>query len=96
MLFLSPNYHSTLDGDTDKFVENMKSLMDYHESQIRISVEGFNTSGDPVELYTSLQRLFETCGEVDKIEIKIDPVTDQLIRFVIFFFGYYFEMNTSN
>ncbi|CAF1696497.1 unnamed protein product [Brassica oleracea var. botrytis] len=69
----------TLDGDTDKFVENMKSLMDYHESQIRISVEGFNTSGDPVELYTSLQRLFETCGEVDNIEIKIDPVTDQLI-----------------
>lgn len=91
VLFLSPNYHSTLDGDTDKFVESMKSLFDYQESQIRISVEGFNTSADPVELYTSLQDLFKTCGEVDHIEFKIDRVRKQVIRFVSFFFflGYF-------
>nr|XP_018472753.1 PREDICTED: nucleolin 1-like [Raphanus sativus] len=69
----------TLDGDTDKFVESMKSLFDYQESQIRISVEGFNTSADPVELYTSLQDLFKTCGEVDHIEFKIDRVRKQVI-----------------
>ncbi|KAG2334826.1 hypothetical protein Bca52824_006006 [Brassica carinata] len=66
-------------GDTDNFVENMKSLMDYHESQIRISVEGFDTSADPVEIYTSLQNLFKTCGKVDSIEFKIDHVKKQLI-----------------
>lgn len=99
-----PIYHSTWVGDTDNFVENMKSLMDYHESQIRISVEGFDTSADPVEIYTSLQNLFKTCGKVNSIEFKIDHVKKQLIRYVyflnVFFFTFsfwdIFETNTSN
>ncbi|KAL0842877.1 hypothetical protein Bca101_016122 [Brassica carinata] len=64
----------------DKFVDVMKSYYDYAKSRIRIGVEGYNTSLQPIELYRALESLFKTCGEVHNIKIRRDPVTNALER----------------
>ncbi|CAH8388181.1 unnamed protein product [Eruca vesicaria subsp. sativa] len=55
----------------DKYVGVMK---------IRIGVEGYNTSLQPIDLYRALESLFKTCGEVHNIQILRDPVTNALER----------------
>ncbi|KAJ4908670.1 RNA-binding (RRM/RBD/RNP motifs) family protein [Raphanus sativus] len=64
----------------DEFVNVIKSHFDYVKSRIRIGVEGYNTSLEPIDLYWALESLFKTCGEVDDIEIDRDPVTNALKR----------------
>ncbi|XP_048607668.1 nucleolin 2-like [Brassica napus] len=53
--------------------------MDTCASRTKIRVEGFNTSSDRLVLLRALKDLFETCGEVKNIEIRVDPVS-KLIR----------------
>ncbi|CAN6810211.1 unnamed protein product [Brassica oleracea] len=64
----------------DKYVEVMKQYYDYVKSRIRIGVEGYDTSLEPIDLYRALESLFKTCGEVHNIEIRRDPVTNALQR----------------
>lgn len=52
----------------------------YCKIRIRIGLEGYNTSLEPIDLYWALESLFKTCGEVDDIEIDRDPVTNALKR----------------
>ncbi|CAF1696555.1 hypothetical protein Bca4012_000306 [Brassica carinata] len=62
----------------DKYVEVMKQYYDYVKSRIRIGVEGYDTSLEPIDLYRALESLFKTCGEVHNIEIRRDRVTKAL------------------
>ncbi|KAJ4880424.1 RNA-binding (RRM/RBD/RNP motifs) family protein [Raphanus sativus] len=50
-----------------------------HAHRTTIRVEGFNTSSDRLVLYRALKDLFEPCGEVEHIEIRVDPES-KLIR----------------
>ncbi|KAG5402880.1 hypothetical protein IGI04_008999 [Brassica rapa subsp. trilocularis] len=45
---------------------------------IRIGVEGYDTSLEPIDLYRALESLFKTCGEVHNMEIRRDRVTKAL------------------
>ncbi|CDY69056.1 BnaAnng29220D, partial [Brassica napus] len=62
----------------DKYVEVMKQYYDYVKSRIRIGVEGYDTSLEPIDLYRALESLFKTCGEVHNMEIRRDRVTKAL------------------
>ncbi|KAJ4894495.1 RNA-binding (RRM/RBD/RNP motifs) family protein [Raphanus sativus] len=64
---------------TENFVQHMKIWMDICASRTMIRVEGFNTSSDRLVLYRALKDLFEPCGEVEHIEIRVDPES-KLIR----------------
>ncbi|KAJ4908725.1 nucleolin 1-like isoform X1 [Raphanus sativus] len=63
----------------ENFVRHMKEWMDICARTTMIRVEGFNTSSDRLVLYRALKDLFETCGEVENIEIRVDPES-KLIR----------------
>ncbi|XP_013602672.1 PREDICTED: nucleolin 1-like isoform X1 [Brassica oleracea var. oleracea] len=64
----------------DAHLEVVKSYYDYVKSRIRIGVEGYDTSLQPIELYRALESLFKACGEVHNIQIRSDPVTNELQR----------------
>ncbi|XP_056847999.1 uncharacterized protein LOC108819904 isoform X2 [Raphanus sativus] len=64
---------------TENFVQHTKIWMDICASRTTIRVEGFNTSSDRLVLYRALKDLFEPCGEVEHIEIRVDPES-KLIR----------------
>ncbi|CAN6981419.1 unnamed protein product [Brassica rapa subsp. trilocularis] len=64
----------------DAHLEVVKSYYDYVKSRIRIGVEGYDTSLQPIELYRALESLFKACGEFHNIQIRSDPVTNELQR----------------
>lgn len=63
-------------------VFNMISL----KSRVTISAEGYDTKLPALDTHRALKNHFESCGEIDEVEVARDPVTMAVKRFVHGFF----------
>ncbi|CAH8381820.1 unnamed protein product [Eruca vesicaria subsp. sativa] len=61
-------------GDNDA-VESIEALYRFVQKKVRISVSGYDTSLNVLDLLGSLEKHFESCGSVENIDVPIHPVT---------------------
>ncbi|CAH2073329.1 unnamed protein product, partial [Thlaspi arvense] len=64
----------------EKTHEVLKSLYDFDRSQVRISVEGYDTWLPLKDIIDALDNHFKSCGEIWDIEVPRDPVTNAIDR----------------
>ncbi|KAF8118750.1 hypothetical protein N665_0002s0063 [Sinapis alba] len=65
-------------GGDNGVVDMIECLYMYAKNSVRISVEGYDLSLNPVDLDISLVKHFESCGAVDDVEVPINPETNAI------------------